>query len=135
MDSANIQHIPDFNKAIYEAHRVLKSKGVFVNYSINSQPHIRLLYRLTGRNYISKGWVDNMYWLERSSKEQKMIIEKIFTNRVIERSSEILYSPEFHYRTPGKEGSMLGKLDAMISNNFGFLGWFARQHSFHCEKL
>lgn len=128
------QHIPDFSKAISEAHRVLKAKGVFVNYSINSQPHIRWIYRLAGREYISKGWVDNMYWLARSSKEQKMIIEDIFDDSVIERCSEILYSPELHYRAAGKEGSILGKLDAMISNNYGFLGWLARQHSFHVAK-
>jgi ubiquinone/menaquinone biosynthesis C-methylase UbiE len=129
------QHIPDFSKAISEAHRVLKAKGVFINYSINSQPHIRLIYRIVGRAYISKGWVENMYWLARSSKEQKMIIEGVFDNSVIERCSEILYSPELHFRAAGKEGSILGRLDAIISNNYGFLGWLARQHSFHVTKL
>ena len=28
----------------------------------------------------------------------------------------------------------LGKLDALLSNNASFLRWFARQHSFHCQK-
>jgi len=78
---------------------------------------------------------DNIVDKQRSSREQKRIIEDVFGNFVAERCSEILYSPELHYRVPGNEGSMLGKLDSMISNNFGFLGWFARQHSFHCEKL
>ena len=128
------QHIPNFNKAISEAHRVLKAKGVFVNYSIKSQSHIRWIYRIAGREYISKGWVDNMYWLARSSKEQKMIIEEVFGNSVIERCSEILYSPELHYRAAGKEGSILGKLDAMLSNNYRFLGCLARQLSFHVAK-
>lgn len=129
------QHIPDFSKAILESHRVLKNKGIFANYSINSQPHIQWLYHLTGRNYISKGWVDKMYWLARASKEQKKIIEDVFAKTVAERCSEIIYSPELHYRSAGKEKSILGKLDAMMSNDFGFLGWLARQHSFHVEKL
>jgi len=128
------QHIPDFSKAISEAHRVLKRKGVFTNYSINNQPHIRMLYRIFGRDYISKGWVDKMYWLARASKEQKKVIEDTFGDIVTERCSEILYSPELHFRAAGKEGSNLGKLDAMMSNNFGFLGWLARQHSFHVKK-
>jgi ubiquinone/menaquinone biosynthesis C-methylase UbiE len=128
------QHIPDFKKAISEAHRVLKRKAVFANYSINSQPHIRMLYRLFGKDYISKGLVDQMYWLARASKEQKKIVEEIFSGIVTERWSEILYSPELHCRAAGRESSKLGKLDAVMSNNFGFLGWLARQNSFHIKK-
>lgn len=128
------QHIPDFDKAVSESHRVLKRGGLFVNYSLNVQPPIRWLRRLLGRGYLTKGWVDGAFWLARASGEQKKCIEAVFGRTVSERWSEILYSPEVRIPAPGRQGSVLGKLDALLSNNVGFLGWFARQRSFHCEK-
>lgn len=129
------QHIPSFNKAVSEVRRVLKRGGLFANYSLNNQLHIRWLYRLFGRDYISEGMVDNTFWLARVSREQKRIVETVFGNTVFERWSEILFSPELHFIRPGREGCLLGKLDVLLSNNWGFLGWFARQRSFHCEKI
>ena len=41
---------------------------------------------------------------------------------------------EVHFVAPGKKGSLLGRLDALLSNNAGVLGWFARQRSFYCKK-
>lgn len=128
------QHIPCFDKATSEAYRVLKRGGVFANYSLNIQPHIRWLYRLLGQGYITEGKVDEVFWLARASKKQKECIEAIFGNMVSERWSEILYSPELRFSAPGREGNLLGKFDAMLSNNVGFFGWFARQCSFHCQK-
>ena len=128
------QHIPDFDKAVSEAHRVLKRGGLFVNYSLNVQPPIRWLRRLLGRGYLTKGWVDGAFWLARASDEQKKCIEGVFGRTVSERWSEILYSPEVRITAPGKQGSLWGKLDALLSNNVGLLGWFARQRSFQCEK-
>lgn len=129
------QHIPDFDKAVSEAHRVLKRGGLFVNYSLNIQPPIRWLRKLLGRGYLVKGWVEGAFWLARASDEQKKCIEGVFGNAASERWSEILYSPEVRITVPGRQGKVLGKLDALLSNNVGFLGWFARQRSYHCEKL
>lgn len=78
--------------------------------------------------------MEGQFWLARASKEQKDCIKAIFGSTVSDRWTEILYSPEMHFPAPGKEGSWLGKLDALLSNNIGFLGWLARQRSFHCEK-
>lgn len=128
------QHIPDFGKAVSEACRVLKSGGVFANYSLNVQPPIRWLRRLLGRAYLTKGWVEGSFWLARASDDQKGSIAVIFGSTVSERWSEILYSPELRFTAPGRAGSVFGKLDALLSNNAGFLGWFARQRSFHCQK-
>lgn len=128
------QHIPSFENAVKEAHRVLKKGGVFVNYSLNVQPHLRWLKRLIGRTYLIEGWSQGNFWLSRASEAQKECISSVFGSSVSERWTEILYSPELRFSIPGKEGSLLGKLDALLSNNTGFLGWFARQHSFHSNK-
>lgn len=128
------QHIPDFEKAVFEAHRVLKTGGLFVSYSLNVQPPIRWLHRLFGRSYLTKGWIEGVFWLARASEEQKKCIETIFRSAVIQRWSEILYSPELRVTFPGRLGSTLGKLDVLLSNNTGVLGWFARQRSFQCYK-
>ena len=129
------QHIPDFDKAVSESHRVLKLGGLFANYSLNVQPPIRWLRRLLGRGYLTEGWVDGAFWLARASHEQKKSVETIFGCAVSERWSEILYSPELRFTVPGRSRSLLGELDALLSNSGGFLGWLARQRSYHCEKL
>jgi ubiquinone/menaquinone biosynthesis C-methylase UbiE len=129
------QHIPDFEKAVAEAYRVLKSGGVFANYSLNVQPPIRWIRRLLGKGYLTKGWVEGSFWLARASEDQKRSIAAIFGSTVSDRWSEILYSPELRFTFPGKPGGVLGKLDTLLSNNTGILGWFARQRSFHCQKL
>ena len=128
------QHIPDFDNAVSEAFRVLKSGGLFANYSLNVQPPIRWLRLLLGKGYLTKGWVEGSFWLARASQDQKRSMATIFGSTVSERWSEILYSPELRFTFPGKQGSVLGKLDAILSNNTGILGWFARQRSFHCQK-
>lgn len=128
------QHIPAFEKAVAEAHRVLKKGGVFANYSLNVQPHIKGIKRIFGKEYPTSGWVAGSFWLARASLQQKRQIEAIFGSKVRERWSEILYSPELRFPAPGREGSYLGKFDALLSNDAGFLRWLARQHTFLCQK-
>lgn len=129
-----LQHIPSFLIAVSEAKRVLKPNGVFANYSLNIQPHIRFIKSLLGKKYLISGRSDNGFWLSRASREQKMIIEKIFENKVTERWSEILYSPELGFSYPGVAGNWLGRIDAILSNNNGIFKCLARQHSFHVRK-
>jgi ubiquinone/menaquinone biosynthesis C-methylase UbiE len=129
------QHISAFDKAVLEAYRVLKGRRrLFANYSLNMQPHIRSIKRMLGKDYPISDWVDGKFWLARPLPEKKLKIEEIFGNAVTERWSEILYSPELHFTAPGKEGSWLGKLDDLLSNNRAILRWLARQYSFHCQK-
>jgi len=123
-----------FETALSEARRVLTRGGGFANYSLNDPAAIRWLYRTVGRHYIDKGWVEGTYWLARASGEQKQMLESIFATKVYERLSEILYKPELRISFPGREYSWLGRLDALLSNNIDFLGFIARQRSFHCRK-
>lgn len=129
-----LQHVVRFETAVAEAHRVLKQGGVFASYSLNDQPPIRWLYRVLRRNYVSHGWVEGAYWLARASAQQVRMLEATFAAKVSERWSEILYKPELHASFSGRDGSLAGGLDALLSNDFGFLGFLARQRSFHCRK-
>lgn len=128
------QHIPAYDKAASEAFRVLKTGGAFANYSLNVQTSIKAIKGMLGSDYPTSGWVDGNFFLARASLEQKKQIETIFGTKVRERWSEIIFSPELHFPAPGREGSWLGKLDTLLSNDVGFLRSFARQHSFHCQK-
>jgi len=120
---------------LLESFRVLTPhSGLFVNYSLNVQPPLRWLYHLFGKSYIIKGEVSGAFWLARASEEQKIFIEEVFGSKVSERWSEILFTPELHLLLPGRAGSWLGQLDSFLSNNFRFLRYLARQHSFHCRK-
>lgn len=129
-----LQHIPNYNKAINEAFRVLKDKGQFINYSLNDQFPIRKLYNLFGKSYVVKGEMSGSFYIERASVAQKSYIEEIFSTTVIERWSEILYKPELHVILAGKKSSWLGFIDSKLSNCMGILGSIARQKSYHCVK-
>jgi ubiquinone/menaquinone biosynthesis C-methylase UbiE len=128
------QHIPAYEKAASEAFRVLKSGGIFANYSLNVQASIKAIKWVLGKDYHTYGWVDGNFFFARASLKQTQQIEAIFGCKVRQRWSEIIFNPELHFSTPGREGSWLGRLDALLSNDVGFLRWFARQHSFHCQK-
>ncbi|MHB8108764.1 MAG: class I SAM-dependent methyltransferase [Syntrophorhabdaceae bacterium] len=129
-----LQHVVRFEKALNEARRVLKRGGIFTNYSLNEGAAIRWLYRIAGRPYVKRGWVEGSFWLSRASGEQKQMIESIFRTTVRERLSEILFKPELRASFPGREDSWLGRFDARLSNDNRFLGILARQRSFHCRK-
>jgi ubiquinone/menaquinone biosynthesis C-methylase UbiE len=129
------QHIPDFNLAVSEAARCLKIGGSFANYSLNIQPQVKFVKSFTKSPYVVSGLIAKTFWLARASNEQKSIIEKAFNCVVTEYWSEFLFCPALKFNYPGREMSFLGKIDSRLTNKFGLLKWFARQHSYHVKKL
>ena len=127
-----LQHIPEFSKCVQEAKRILLKGGVFLNYSLNREKAIEILFRMLGKNYIVEGYMGSMF-LSRASVKQKIQIETVFSNPVEQRFSEILFHPELGMKT-GSEVSFWGKLDANIGSSKPILGWIARQHSFQTIK-
>jgi ubiquinone/menaquinone biosynthesis C-methylase UbiE len=130
-----LQHIPDFEKAVKEAWRVLKRGGVFANYSLNNQFLVRCVYKIMGKKYHIHGQVPESYYLSRASREQHQKIVENFSNEVEIRFTEVFFSPELKVSTPGKQGSILGKLDSLLSSNSHTFSWIARQESFHTVKV
>lgn len=130
-----LQHVVDFQKAAEESHRVLKPNSVFVNYSLNYQPAISLLYKLLGKPYHIKGSIEGRYYLERASKNQKNILRNVFQSEVCSRFTEIIFKPELNMASSGTAGSILGRLDACLSSRFLGFKLIARQESFHCRRL
>ena len=129
-----LQHIPNYEKVIKEGHRVLKSNGYFVNYSLNNQWIVKLIYKLFGKYYHISGYIPNTYYLSRLTKEQIFIVESIFNREIVLRYSEILYKPELRITFTGKEKSYFAKIDSFLSNNYGLFSGLARQVSFHIKK-
>lgn len=129
-----IQHIPNYQTAIQEAHRILKPKGVFANYSLNNQALMRGICKVLNKNYIVNGDVDGCYHLHRSSKEQINYLKSIFDNKVEVRHTEILFQPQLHLASAGKKESLLGKIDRRLSNSMGLFSSMARQESWHVIK-
>jgi len=129
------QHIPNFEKAILEAYRILKNKGHFVNYSFNNQSIVRFIYKILKKKYPINEYIEGQYFLSRSSKSQIRIIENIFRNKVEIRYSEIIFSPELMFTTPGQVNSFLGKLDTFLSSSSSVFKLIARQESCHTQKI
>ena len=130
-----LQHIENFESAIFESCRVMKPGAVFSNYSLNIQPQVKLLKEVLRKTYVTDGlMMGGQLWLSRASAKQKLHMEKIFKNIADERFSEYLFSPALGLDSPGKEDHWLGRLDVKLTNNYGFMKWFARQHSFHVTK-
>jgi len=125
--------IPDFKKVVTEAHRALKSGGLFVNYSLNIQPIVKFIYKLLRKEYMVKGR-SRLFYLSKASQEQKNIISKVFNKTVKERYSEIISKPELKINSSGKERSILGMLDGYLSHNIGLGYSIARQCSYHTHK-
>lgn len=129
-----LQHIPDFRKAVSEAWRVLKPGGIFANYSVNNQDLIKLIFSAMGRKYHVSGQVSGRFYLARASTEQLKQVEKIFSNSVKKRYTEILFNPDLKIKFPGKEKSIFGKIDSFLSSDTHIFSWIARQQSFHTSK-
>jgi len=129
------QHIPDFSVPVQEAYRVLKPGGYFINYSWSNAFWVRVVYAIVNKVYYVKNYVPNRFWLARASQEQNEIIAAIFQNKVIDRYSEILFTPDFRFFLPGRLRSVLGYIDSYLSNNWGIFSSIARQHSFHVQKV
>jgi len=129
-----LQHIPNFESAVQESHRVLTVGGTFINYSFNRALLIEFIFKLFRKKYHIKGHNVTMY-LALASNEQKQIIEYIFGNEVYSRFTEILFHPDIKFSLTGKENNLLGRLDAWLGGSLFLLRWLARQQSYEVLKL
>ncbi len=127
-----LQHIPCFKDTTIEAHRVIRSGGIFANYSLNCPSLIKNIYRILGKHYHINGNIGMLY-LWRASEEQKLIIEEVFSNKVTSRFTYLLLHPEFKITFTGNR-NVFGTLDSMLSSNNSLLSVIARQQSHHTTK-
>ena len=129
-----LQHIPDFTSAVKEAHRVLKPGGHFINYSLHITPFNKLIYKILGKPFYSEGMVKNSFYLARANNRQLKILEEVFEDNVNSRYSENFFHPDLKIVFSGREGNLLGLLDAMLGDS-SFIGRrIARQRSFEVRK-
>ena len=128
------QHIPELENVYREAFRILKPGGIFCDFVLNNAGLTRLVYRVAGRPYHLNGDVEGRFFLRRASPENQSLLSSIFKVPVRSRFTEILFSPEVGLVLPGRVGSMLGRLDSMISGFPILTGLVARQQSFHLTK-
>lgn len=128
------QHIPDFERACREAHRVLRAGGRFATYSLHITPLNRAVYRLLGKRYHTDGMVEGRYHLTRANDRQRRIVAGIF-GTVKDRYSECLYHPDLRFRGTGRAGSLLGRIDAGLGNIPLLARLCARQRSFEATKV
>ena len=114
-----IQHIPDIESCYNEIYRVLKSGGVFYDYSFNNSLMWRLLYGMFGRAYQTDGNVPEDLTCDEVVKRLNRF-ENVFATVAEERYSEVLFSPEILLPIGGAENSVLGVIDSKISGNSFF---------------
>lgn len=129
-----LQHIPNVAAAIKEANRVLKSGGVFANYSLNHARAVAWLYRLLGRTYVVDGDVRDTFFLRRADDRTRHLVRALFGSPVSIRYSEVLFKPEFGLSRLGREGSALGRIDSLLGGSSRFWAAVARQESHHVMK-
>ena len=129
-----LQHVPNFEGAIIEAYKVLKVGGYFSNYGLNMQPWLKFFYNLFGKYYHVEGLIPGAFYLARSSDKQVEVIHNIFGKQIQQRYSEILFQPDLNLKISGRQSSLIGKLDSILSGSGRAVSWLARQRSFHAEK-
>ncbi len=127
-----LQHIANLSGALSEARRVLKVGGQFANYSLNVQPIIRALLKLAGKPYIIDGQLGENLFLRRATSADVELISGYFNSPVSRRYSEFLFQPNLRTTFTGRENSVFGKLDSLLSSSNSLFGSLARQQSFHC---
>lgn len=128
------QHIPNYKGVVLEVFRVLKSGGIFIDYNLNTASLTRLIYQLFGKRYHLEGDINGSFFLRRVNEKTKSVILEIFGNDFRTRNTEILFSPELGFPIGGKEKSILGKIDSLLSCYGRFWSLIARQSSFHVRK-
>lgn len=129
-----IQHIPEFNKVIIEAYRILKPNAIFINYSFNRSKLVKFVYSIFGKLYFEEGKIPGgTHYLSRASNQQKKIIKDIFKNEVLERYTEILFQLDLkmNYTT---FSFLFGRIDALLSNNLSFFKYVCNQICYEVKK-
>ncbi len=129
-----LQHVPDFEAAVGEAHRVLKPGGIYAEYHLNIAGLVHLIYKIFGKAYHIEGAIPGYLYLSRMTSERQALVSRIFGASVHSRFTEVLFTPEFGFHHPGRQGSLLGRLDARLSSGSRRFSWIAHQHSLHAVK-
>jgi len=127
-----LQHIPKYSKAIKNIYKIIKEDGYLYNYNLNINYVVRIIYKLFNKEYLIKGY-NNDFYLERSNKNQKKIIKKIFKSRISTRYTELLFHPDLKIKT-GTVKNLFGKIDTFLSGSLIFKKIFARQEAFIVKK-
>ena len=128
------QHIPSLQGAVLEAFRVLSRGGMLSTYSLHRTPLIKCIYRLFGKRMHTDGEVVGTYLLNRGCDAHREIISDVFEKqRVVDRYTECLFHPDLKFSFAGKENSMLGRIDILLTDSI-FSNWMARQRSFEVRK-
>jgi ubiquinone/menaquinone biosynthesis C-methylase UbiE len=132
-----LQHIPAFSSAVTEAHRVLRPKGQFINWSLNNAVLARQIYHWLGKKYHVQGKSDSWsFELNRASTEQIDEVKRIFQRKVRSSYSEIIFQPDFRTARLA-QSPFWGNVDRILSTSFVSRGfsWIARQRSMEVQKL
>ena len=91
-----------------------------------------IIYKIFNKKYLIKGY-NNDFYLERSNKNQKNIIKKIFKNKIVIRYTELLFHPDLKIKT-GSIDNLFGKIDSLLSGHFFIKKILARQEAFIVKK-
>ena len=129
-----LQHIPDFEGAVREAHRVLKRGGWFSNYSLHATPINRLAFFVARRRYHMEGHHPSGFMLTRASDAQRRLVADVFGAPVLDRYTEVLFNPELRLLGSTRAGSLLGRLDARLASLPLIPRLLARQRAFTVRK-
>ena len=129
-----LQHIPGFQRACGEAQRVLAPGGRFANYSLSITPIVRLVYGLCGKPYHTDGRLNDQFHLTRADDAQRTLVEQIFRAPATERYTECLFHPDLGLAFTGRDGSWIGRLDALLSDHAWLGRWTGRQRSVEVIK-
>ena len=127
-----LQHIKNYKLIIDVIYKILKKDGYFLNYNLNINPTIKLIYKLLKKNYLIKGY-NTSFYLERSNRKQKNIIQGKFKKNMETSYTELLFHPDLKIFT-GSENNFIGKIDSYLSGNLFLKKIIARQECFSVKK-
>ncbi|MBI4368994.1 MAG: class I SAM-dependent methyltransferase [Elusimicrobia bacterium] len=111
--AGSLQQLPPdkLPSALNEARRILKTNGLFVNYSTNAPLAHGLLAKLLGKKIHQSGYQKNFY-LQYATNDYLEITRRAFPGLTL-RYCEFLFYPGRFLKWSGRERSLLGRLETV----------------------
>ena len=125
--------IPNIKEAIKVTKRVMKSKSVFYCITQYRTPFIKMIYFIFKKKYHSKGLIKDNITINKFSKKDIKIFNKIFEGECLIEFSKFLFHPSLKIYS-GSEKSFFGNIYSYLTGKNYFLSLFARQISFKIIK-
>ena len=101
------QHIPEYRKVLLEVFRVLKTKGTFADYNLNTARLLQFIYQLFGKKYHLEGNIKDIL----HQLSQKWMVNNEYIMRLL------LFLKKWNLEKLNRAADKIGETEVLIRKN------------------